>query len=226
MFYEPQYFKIEHRHPSALLGYILPLEARSAVSRGPSIFSKVTEAHGKKAGRKFVKLHAEEDPDRYVEKAFASIASLPIELHPLIIENLEQSTDAYLGMLAEIRVERARRRRRCAAGIGADERRKEDHRRGRGGAARGARGGSISARKSASPSHEICRRSSATWISSPVARSRRGAADDARRARAGVPPGEDALIVDCFTNEVGAPRGAEDVGGRLRGPVVRGPRTG
>jgi pyrroloquinoline quinone (PQQ) biosynthesis protein C len=100
MFYETQYYKVEHKHPAALLGYILPLEA-IAVSRGRELLSMIQGTYEERA-ISFIKLHAEEDPD-HLEKALTAIESLPAELHAMVIENLEQTTHAYLGMLAEIR---------------------------------------------------------------------------------------------------------------------------
>lgn len=59
MFYEPQYFKIEHQSPLALFGYILPLEAIGP-AQGPQIAESVTAVYGPKCAS-FVKLHAGED---------------------------------------------------------------------------------------------------------------------------------------------------------------------
>lgn len=105
MFYETQYFKVEHKHPTALLGYILPLEA-IAVTGGPAHLARVKAAYPTTKCWSFVHVHAEEDPD-HLEKAFQAIESLPPELHPAILENLLQSTDAYINMLAEIRQKNA-----------------------------------------------------------------------------------------------------------------------
>lgn len=100
MFYEPQYYKIEHEGPAALFGYILPLEA-IAVKTGPREHKRVVAAYGASAAS-FVRLHAHEDPD-HLEKAFAAIARLDERERDLVAENLEQTTFAYATMLADIR---------------------------------------------------------------------------------------------------------------------------
>lgn len=98
MFWEPQYYKVEHEHPSVLMGYILALEALACV-KGPWILAQVTAAHGEKAGH-FIKVHAEEDIS-HVEKAYKSIDPLPEALKKEIAQNIVQTTDAYVRILEE-----------------------------------------------------------------------------------------------------------------------------
>jgi hypothetical protein len=100
MFYEPQYFKIEHQDPLALFGYILPLEAMS-VSKGKWILQRVLELHGNHAGS-FLRVHAEDDVD-HLEKAFTVLEGVASEQRVLIELNMRQTTFAYLAMLAEMR---------------------------------------------------------------------------------------------------------------------------
>ncbi len=99
MFYEPQYYKIEHQSPSALFGYIVALEAFGP-AYGPQIVQTVTGAFGPKCAA-FLKVHAEEDED-HIEKALAMIATVPDRERSFVLENLEQTTHAYRALLAEI----------------------------------------------------------------------------------------------------------------------------
>lgn len=99
MFYEPQYFKIEHLGPSALFGYIVALEAFGP-AYGPAIVKTVTEAFGPKCAS-FLKLHAEEDED-HIEKALAMIATVPERERAWVLENLAQTTYAYRALLVDI----------------------------------------------------------------------------------------------------------------------------
>jgi hypothetical protein len=100
MFYEPQYFKIEHADPIALFGYILPLEAIAPL-QGKLVADKVTAAFGPKCAS-FLKVHAADDVD-HLEKAFAEIAKLDAERRRMIEENMVQTTYAYSALLADIR---------------------------------------------------------------------------------------------------------------------------
>jgi thiaminase len=99
MFYEPQYFKIEHRDPLALFGYILPLEAIAATS-GKLISDAVTTAFGAKCDA-FLRVHGEDDVE-HLEKALRILTTVPENERVLIAQNLEQSTFAYCRMLEEI----------------------------------------------------------------------------------------------------------------------------
>jgi hypothetical protein len=98
MFWEPQYYKVEHDHPAMLMGYILVLEAMASV-KGPWILSEVEKAHGAKSGS-FVKVHAEEDLS-HVEKAYKAIEPLDPVLRTRIAENIVQTTQAYVRLLQD-----------------------------------------------------------------------------------------------------------------------------
>lgn len=99
IFWETQYYKIEHQDPAALLGYIYFLEDL-ACQVGPELTSKLEALYGRKPVS-FLKLHAEEDPD-HVTKAMALIDSLPPERRKAIVINHEQSMRAFCLMLEEI----------------------------------------------------------------------------------------------------------------------------
>lgn len=102
MFYEPQYYKVEHQDPLALFGYILPLEA-IAVSKGKWLLERVDALYGRGAGS-FLRVHAAEDVE-HLEKAFAALDGITAEQSRLIETNLRQSTQAYLGILRELRAD-------------------------------------------------------------------------------------------------------------------------
>jgi hypothetical protein len=101
MFYEPQYFKIEHRDPTALFGYILVLEVLGAVGDGRAMMETLSRAHGANSFS-FVKLHCEEDPD-HIEKGFAMVEGCTAAQLALIEENAWQTAHAYAALLCEIR---------------------------------------------------------------------------------------------------------------------------
>lgn len=98
-FYECQYYKIEHRDPLALMGYILYLEVL-AQNICPPLSKKLTGLYGKKAAT-FLLVHGEEDP-HHVEEAQKLLASLPPVALDIITENLEQSSQAFDLMMKEI----------------------------------------------------------------------------------------------------------------------------
>jgi hypothetical protein len=99
MFYEPQYYKIEHQGPLALFGYILPLEAIGP-TEGRHIVERTTGAHGPKCAS-FVRVHADEDVD-HLEKALAIVSSLDGNDRRRVEENLHQTTYAYVVMLDQV----------------------------------------------------------------------------------------------------------------------------
>jgi thiaminase len=99
MFYEPQYYKIEHQSPSVLFGYILPLEA-VAVSQGKRISTAVVAAFGPKCDA-FLRVHGEDDVE-HLEKAMRIIETVPQDERELLAQNLRQSTVAYCRILEEI----------------------------------------------------------------------------------------------------------------------------
>jgi pyrroloquinoline quinone (PQQ) biosynthesis protein C len=99
MFYEPQYYKVEHQAPSALLGYILPLEVIAPQS-GARIIEQVSAAFGKKSAN-FLQVHAQEDVE-HVQRALGLLDALPNTERLLIEENMKQTALGYVNMLAAI----------------------------------------------------------------------------------------------------------------------------
>jgi pyrroloquinoline quinone (PQQ) biosynthesis protein C len=99
IFWETQYYKIEHEDPCALMGYILLLEdVASEVCLW--MYQEITKYHGKKCGT-FLRVHGEEDPG-HVGEAMKVIESLSSERQLKIFQNLYQSEVAYCQMLSAI----------------------------------------------------------------------------------------------------------------------------
>lgn len=96
MFYEPQYYKVEHQDPLALFGYILLLEA-AAASSGNWILARTDPLYGRAAGT-FLRVHAEDDV-QHLERAFAALEGISSEQERIVTLNLRQSASAYLGIL-------------------------------------------------------------------------------------------------------------------------------
>jgi thiaminase len=99
MFYECQYYKVEHVDPAALFGYILALEVMSA-THGPWVFETVSSAFGPSAAS-FLKLHAHED-EKHTREALAMLDRLPEDSRLVIEKNLEQTTFGYLTILRDV----------------------------------------------------------------------------------------------------------------------------
>lgn len=99
-FYEPQYYKIEHQHPMALMGYILFLEVL-AFNVCPPLSRKLHDLYGKKSAT-FLFVHGEEDP-HHVSEAKKLLESLDPVALKFITENLIQSSYAFDMMMKEIR---------------------------------------------------------------------------------------------------------------------------
>jgi hypothetical protein len=99
MFFEPQYFKIEHQSPMAIFGYIMPLEAAGPLL-GRGVVADVTKAFGASAAT-FLKLHVNEDVD-HLEKAFRMLESASSADRSFIEQNMRQTTFAYRTLLQDI----------------------------------------------------------------------------------------------------------------------------
>lgn len=99
MFYETQYYKIEHLAPIALFGYILPLEAIGP-EHGNRMIQRLIGFHGEKCVS-FLKLHADEDVD-HLEKGLRVLEGLPEFERALVADNMRQTTYAYISILREI----------------------------------------------------------------------------------------------------------------------------
>ncbi|MDO9180952.1 MAG: iron-containing redox enzyme family protein [Bacteriovorax sp.] len=101
LFYEPQYFKIEHEKPLALMGYILFLEAL-AQKVCPPLTKKLTSCFGKRSAT-FFHVHGEEDPE-HVAEALKMIQGLDDSNLFVIEKNLRQTAYAYSQMLHELKL--------------------------------------------------------------------------------------------------------------------------
>ncbi len=101
LFYEPQYYKVEHENPLALMGYIIYLEAM-AQKICPPLTKKLSQLHGVKTVS-FLKVHGEEDPE-HVEQAYKLLNSLDPKSLEIIINNISQSSFAYNQMLRELKM--------------------------------------------------------------------------------------------------------------------------
>ena len=94
--WEPQYYKILHVSPFALMGYVIALEYFSCAHL-PRFYQKVLTAYGPTACR-FVKLHAEEDPDHIV-KALDLTSQLSEAVQESILVNIQQTAKGYSAMV-------------------------------------------------------------------------------------------------------------------------------
>lgn len=99
MFWESQYYKIEHNDPISLLGYIYALEA--IASQVCPLIKKELEKYYPNDCHSFIKVHGEDDPE-HVEKALDQIKELPAERLRWVQENFEQSTRSYVHMVNSI----------------------------------------------------------------------------------------------------------------------------
>ncbi|MFA6237598.1 MAG: iron-containing redox enzyme family protein [Bacteriovorax sp.] len=112
LFYEPQYYKIEHERPLALMGYILFLEAL-AQKVCPPLAKTISSCHGSKAGT-FFHVHGEEDP-AHVGEALKMINVLSPPDLAAIEHNLVQSSYAYILMVNELKLKWASKNKKRAA---------------------------------------------------------------------------------------------------------------
>lgn len=99
VFYEPQYYKIEHERPLAIMGYILYLEALAQNVCIP-LTKKIIELHGNKTAS-FLHVHGEEDPE-HVAQALNMIQSLDPANLAVIERNLIQSSYCYNQIISEL----------------------------------------------------------------------------------------------------------------------------
>lgn len=100
MLYESMYYKVEHKSPYSLLGYILLLEI-AASTIGPEVLKTLSNYYPQKA-LNFLKVHAQEDED-HVEKAYEVISSLPKNEQALVLECFEQSSFAYSRLIITLK---------------------------------------------------------------------------------------------------------------------------
>lgn len=99
MFWETQYFKIEHEDPMILMGYILLLE--DVASEVCTHLAQMIGQHHTKKASTFLRVHGEEDP-HHVAEALGVIDSLEEPRQKLIYANLLQSQKAYKLMIQAI----------------------------------------------------------------------------------------------------------------------------
>jgi thiaminase len=99
MLWEPQYYKVEHESPMALLGYILMLEMLAA-NEGGEVVKVISEAHGADC-LSFLQLHGQEDV-KHVQEAIKLAESLGDRDRQLIRANIGQTVYAYSTWLREI----------------------------------------------------------------------------------------------------------------------------
>ncbi|MEY4513589.1 MAG: hypothetical protein RLZZ450_5711 [Pseudomonadota bacterium] len=99
LFYEPQYYKLEHESPATLFGYILPLEAIGP-AYGKQVCSMVVAEFGPKCDA-FLRVHAEEDDD-HIAKALRLLETVTDVERELIARNVQQTTYAYCLVLRDI----------------------------------------------------------------------------------------------------------------------------
>jgi pyrroloquinoline quinone (PQQ) biosynthesis protein C len=99
LLWEPQYYKVIHQSPMALMGYILPLEALAA-NEGGKVVQVLEQTYGSKCLH-FLRLHGEEDI-KHVKDAIALTESLGESDLLLVQENIEQTVLAYSLFLKEI----------------------------------------------------------------------------------------------------------------------------
>jgi pyrroloquinoline quinone (PQQ) biosynthesis protein C len=100
LFYEPQYYKIEHQNPIIIFGYIIPLEA-IAVAQGQRVLEAAMHAFGNKCVS-FLRVHVQDDVD-HLDKALCALQNVSDDARLLIEENMQQSTYCYSLMLSDIR---------------------------------------------------------------------------------------------------------------------------
>lgn len=111
MFWESQYYKIEHEDPTSLMGYILLLED-VATSVCLWMFQQIERHHGKKSGT-FLRVHGEEDPG-HVADALKVIDSLNQSRQLIVYANLRQSEIAYHMMIMAIVTDHANINKKAA----------------------------------------------------------------------------------------------------------------
>ena len=94
-----QYYWIQHRGATSLLGYILSLECL-AEKFGPPLAARVAQAHTSQAA-KFLQGHAEADVE-HVAKALDQVQALSSDERAAAWENFQLSASLYRGMLEDI----------------------------------------------------------------------------------------------------------------------------
>jgi uncharacterized ferritin-like protein (DUF455 family) len=104
MFWETQYYKIEHNDPVSLIGYIYALEA-VACNECPWIKKQLEKYHPANC-HSFIRVHGEDDP-AHVVKAKEQIDSLSEARLKFVEENFDQTVVSYAQLIRGI-VERSK----------------------------------------------------------------------------------------------------------------------
>lgn len=99
LLWEPQYYKVMHQTPMALLGYILPLEMLAA-NEGGAVVQLIRQAHGSDC-LSFLKLHGEEDI-KHVQDALKLAESLRGTDREAVFGNIEQTIYSYATWLDDM----------------------------------------------------------------------------------------------------------------------------
>lgn len=98
VFYQSQYYLIQHKSPLDFFGYILLLEG-VAVEFGTQIWERVKAAHGQRSAG-FLQVHGAEDPD-HLEKAFKQLEGLNEPAKASLMSNFQQSAYFYQKILSK-----------------------------------------------------------------------------------------------------------------------------
>jgi pyrroloquinoline quinone (PQQ) biosynthesis protein C len=106
MFYESQYYKIEHLQAVAFFGYILALEAVGP-RFGQTLSTRIQRTFGNRC-TSFLRVHTEPDAE-HLDKALKMVEALTERERALVEDNVHQTLYGYGAILAQIRTRRARR---------------------------------------------------------------------------------------------------------------------
>ncbi len=99
LFYQNQYYLIEHVSPAAQLGYAFFLEG-IASTQASHVYERIKTAYGPNAGT-FLRVHGEEDPDHF-QKGLLILESFNNEELLAIEKSLRQSAFLYSSILNRI----------------------------------------------------------------------------------------------------------------------------
>lgn len=92
LFYQNQYYMIEHEGPASHLGYALLLEA-AAAQFGKAALEKISRCHGRPAGS-FIEVHTNADQD-HAKEGLDLLLSLPPHVAEVVMRNVRQSRMLY-----------------------------------------------------------------------------------------------------------------------------------
>ncbi len=101
IFYQTQYYWIEHVNPISVYGYYLFLEGLAA-EIGPKVYDRLKSVYSEKCIT-FMKVHAHEDP-HHIQEHLNGLSKVSQNEQDLIIKNFVQSMHIYKSLLNEIKV--------------------------------------------------------------------------------------------------------------------------